>query len=141
MENLGNMGEFPNRKILLNEFISFSITSVPSPSNSSFHLVTLYKFQTPGFMYTYVMVILINWYLLKVVFSIANALNGQRSPKQTFYSPHLLTLFRMCVCQEGGGEPKRPPTSNSFSPVTSANVGISPQNFLTFSFNPFTTLA
>ena len=37
--------------------------------------------------------------------------------------------------QDGGGEPKMPPTS--FSPVTSANVGISPQNFLTFSFNPF----
>ena len=33
---------------------------------------------------------------------------------------------------------KRPPTS--FSPVTSTNVGISPQNFLTFSFNPFATL-
>ena len=30
---------------------------------------------------------------------------------------------------------KRPPTS--FSPVTSANIGISPKNFLTFSFNPF----
>ena len=27
----------------------------------------------------------------------------------------------------------------SFSPVTSTNVGISPQNFLTFNFNPFTT--
>ena len=26
------------------------------------------------------------------------------------------------------------------SPVTSANVGISPQNFLTFNFNPFATL-
>ena len=33
---------------------------------------------------------------------------------------------------------KGPPTS--FSPVTSANVGISLQNFLTFSFNPFATL-
>ena len=29
----------------------------------------------------------------------------------------------------------------SFSPVTSANVGIIPQDFLTFSFNPFVTLA
>ena len=43
-----------------------------------------------------------------------------------------LTLFRM-----GEGGPK-PPTS--FSPVTSTNVGNSPQNFLTFSFNPFPTL-
>ena len=31
-----------------------------------------------------------------------------------------------------------PPTS--FSPVTSTNIGISPQNFLTFSFNSFATL-
>ena len=28
----------------------------------------------------------------------------------------------------------------SFSPVTSTNVGISPLNFLNFSFNPFATL-
>ena len=39
--------------------------------------------------------------------------------------------------QDGGGQ-RSPPTS--FSPVTSTNVGISPQNFLTFSFNPFATL-
>ena len=32
---------------------------------------------------------------------------------------------------------RRPPSS--FSSVTSANVGISPKNFLTFSFNPFAT--
>ena len=40
----------------------------------------------------------------------------------------------------GGGGQKGPPTS--FSSVTSTNVGISPQNFLTFSlsFNLFTTL-
>ena len=37
--------------------------------------------------------------------------------------------------QDGEGQ-KAPPTS--FSPVTSTNVRISPQNFLTFSFNPFT---
>ena len=43
-----------------------------------------------------------------------------------------LTLFRM-------GWPKRsPPTS--FSPATSTNIGISPQNFLIFSFNPFAIL-
>ena len=39
--------------------------------------------------------------------------------------------------QDGGG-PKGP--STSFSPITSTNVGISPQNVLTFSFNPFATL-
>ena len=44
-----------------------------------------------------------------------------------------LTLFRM-----GGGEEgaKKAPLT-SFPPVTSTNVGIRPQNFLTFSFNPF----
>ena len=38
----------------------------------------------------------------------------------------------------GGGGQKGPPTS--FSPVTSTNIGIRPQNFLTFSFNPFDRL-
>ena len=36
------------------------------------------------------------------------------------------------------GGKKSPLTS--FSPVTSTNVGLSPQNFPTFSFNPFATL-
>ena len=38
----------------------------------------------------------------------------------------------------GGGCKKVP--STSFSPLTSTNVGISPQNFQAFSFNPFTRL-
>ena len=38
----------------------------------------------------------------------------------------------------GGGGQKGLPTS--LSPVNSTNVGSSPQNFLTFSFNPFATL-
>ena len=46
----------------------------------------------------------------------------------------LLTLFRM----EWGGGTKRP--FYQFSPVTSTKVGISPQNFLTFNFDPFMTL-
>ena len=50
-------------------------------------------------------------------------------------SKPFLTLFRM---GKWGGGPKRPPAS--FSPVTSTNVGISPQNYLTFSFKPFATL-
>ena len=37
--------------------------------------------------------------------------------------------------QDGGSLP------TSFSPVTSTHVGISPQNFLIFSFNHFATLA
>ena len=39
--------------------------------------------------------------------------------------------------QERGGQ-KGP--STSFSPVTSTNVGISPKNFLIFSFYPFAAL-
>ena len=39
--------------------------------------------------------------------------------------------------RRGGGQ-KGPPTS--FSPVTSTKVGLGPQNFVTFSFNPFPTL-
>ena len=45
---------------------------------------------------------------------------------------YALTLFRMGVGQKG--------PSTSFSSVTSTNTGIRPQNFLTFSFNPFATL-
>ena len=41
----------------------------------------------------------------------------------------MLTLFRIWGCKNA--------LPTSFSPVTSTNVGISPQNFLTFSFNPF----
>ena len=41
--------------------------------------------------------------------------------------------------REGGGGCKKAP-STSFSPVSSTNVGISPKNFLTFSFNPFARL-
>ena len=38
----------------------------------------------------------------------------------------------------GGKKPQK--TLTSFSHVTSTNVGFGPQNFLSFSFNPFTTL-
>ena len=38
----------------------------------------------------------------------------------------------------GGVGQKGPPTS--FTPVTFTNVGFGPQNFMTFSFNPFVTL-
>ena len=40
--------------------------------------------------------------------------------------------------QDGGGDKKVPPTS--FLAATSANVGFSPKNFLTFSFDSFSTL-
>ena len=52
--------------------------------------------------------------------------------KIAIFSRGALTLFRMT------GAKKALPTS--FSPVLSANVGINPQDFPTFSFNPFTAL-
>ena len=103
-----NLLIFPTRKILLNKFTSFTIkNAIPSPSNSNFHLIILYKdsfvavviavvsfFLTSGFMYTHVMLILINQCLLNVVFSMTKILNGQSSPKKHFYYPHLSMLFR-----------------------------------------------
>ena len=53
----------------------------------------------------------------------------------------VLTLLR--IAGEGGGGRGEGGTKRRrywFSPVTSTNVGISPQNFLTFSYNPFATL-
>ena len=47
-------------------------------------------------------------------------------------------VYSVNPIQDGGLGAKRPPTS--FSPVTSTNVEFGPQNFLTFSFNPFATL-
>ena len=44
------------------------------------------------------------------------------------------SIFSFNPIQEWGGG------RDSFSPVTSKNVAISPQNVLTFSFNPFATL-
>ena len=48
-----------------------------------------------------------------------------------------ISLLCNVYIQDGRGQ-KDPPTS--FSPVTSTNVEISPQNFLTFNFNRFVTL-
>ena len=66
-------------------------------------------------------------------------LEGERSTLVTFHkglvSSLCLTILRV---QGVGGVKKAPP--NRFSSVTSANIGISLQNFLTFSFNPFATL-
>ena len=47
-------------------------------------------------------------------------------------------MFEMLLNPIEDGGQKGPPTS--FPPVTSTNVRISPQNFLTFSLNPFATL-
>ena len=50
----------------------------------------------------------------------------------------LLRIILINPIQDGGGGKKA--SCTSFSPVTSTNVGISPKNFQTFSFNPFATL-
>ena len=47
-------------------------------------------------------------------------------------------LFHFNPIQDGGS--KSLPTTTSFSPATSTNIGISLQNFVTFSFNTFATL-
>ena len=44
------------------------------------------------------------------------------------------------IQDRGGGGGRLGGCPTSFSSVTSTNIRISPQNFLTFSFNPFTTL-
>ena len=54
------------------------------------------------------------------------------------YLKHVMKL-NFNPIQDGVGE-KSPPPYQFFSPVTSTNVGINPQKFLTFSFNPFDRL-
>ena len=44
------------------------------------------------------------------------------------------------LIQDRGQGQKVPPPPTTFSPVTSTNVGISPQNFLNSNFNLFVTL-
>ena len=52
-----------------------------------------------------------------------------------YFWRHMLSYDIINPIQDGrGGGQKEPPTS--FPPVTSTNVGIRPQNFLTFNFNP-----
>ena len=88
---------------LLNFFLPLPKVSFLLPSNSNFHLITIYKlyiwlqslllYHFFSFMYTWIMLILINQCLLDVVFSMIKALNGQSSPKQNLYSPHLSMLL------------------------------------------------
>ena len=54
---------------------------------------------------------------------------------------HSITLIKkeLNPIQDWGGS-KSHPNPTSFSPVTSTNVPVRPQNFLTFSFNPFDRL-
>ena len=57
--------------------------------------------------------------------------------KQKNIEKNILIYFNP-IQDGGGGGKKAPPTS--FSPLTSTDVGISPQNFLTFIFDPFPAL-
>ena len=63
---------------------------------------------------------------------------------QGLYVPSVKTTTYVCTrfnpIQDEGGGGKKAPSPTIFSPVTSTNVGFGPQNFLTFSFNPFATL-
>ena len=60
--------------------------------------------------------------------------NGEK----TFGLREKTPLFNFNPIQDGRS--KSLPTTTSFSPATSTNIGISLQNFLTFSFNTFATL-
>ena len=108
---MGNVLIYPTRKFPIMKFTSSAIKSViPSPWNSNFHLVTLYKlhlwlqpwllshFLTSIFMYTCVVLILINRCLLNVIFSMTKALDDQSSFKQNFYSLYLsILLGKLCL--------------------------------------------
>ena len=65
------------------------------------------------------------------IFSVCDALKTVKNSKP---SATIVTLFRMGGAGGRGGGAKKAPYQ--FFPVTSINVGISPQIFLTFSFNP-----
>ena len=95
----------PEKFLLINFLLQKSKVSFLCSSNSNFHLITLYNlhlwlyplllyhFLTSGFVYTCVMLTLINWCLSNVVFTMTKALNGQSSPEQNFYSSHLSMLI------------------------------------------------
>ena len=73
-----------------------------------------------------------SWYFFQNSFII-------RRPSAAIFVNIIKVLTIFILPYSGWGEDKKaPPTS--FSPLTSTNVGISPQNFLTFSFNTFSSL-
>ena len=65
-------------------------------------------------------------------------LEGESSTLVTFHKGLVSSQCLTILSVWGFGVKKAPP--NRFSSVTSANIKISLQNFLTFSFNPFATL-
>ena len=57
---------------------------------------------------------------------------------KSVYISFTFTLYILIPFSMGAG--RKPPPPYLFLPVTSTNVGISPRNFLTLSFNSFATL-
>ena len=96
------------RAIALNKFASLEILVIliQLPYTSFIcgcsHCCWIIFVSTSSFMYTCVMLILINWCVMKVAFSMTKASKGQSSPEQTFYSLHLSVLpekpcFSLCL--------------------------------------------
>ena len=72
-------------------------------SNSNFYVITQYNlylkfsslflhlfFWTSGFMCTYIILILVSWWLLNLICNMTKALNGQNSTKLNFNPPSFL---------------------------------------------------
>ena len=67
--------------------------------------------------------------------SLTDILKNREGLQKFFFSYRWFNPIQDEGRGEGGCRAKQPPTS--FPPVTSTNVGTSPQNFLTFSFNHY----
>ena len=70
--------------------------------------------------------------------------NGKKlilKPKLFLYDVKFYGILMLLnPIQDGRGRVQKGPPQTCFFPTTCTNVGISPQNFLTFSFNPFDRL-
>ena len=76
--------------------------------------------------------------LKKLLQTVRSKITVRLKVLKSIYNTTKSSMFNPIQDGRGGGGAKRPPTS--FSPVTSTNIGISPQNILSFSFDPFDTL-
>ena len=76
-------------------------------------------------------------YPLDSIFSLTNPWNFYGALHWSLFKIKVLFLVYLTLYRMGGGARRLP---YQFFPVTSTNVKTSPQNFLTFSFNPFGTL-
>ena len=76
--------------------------------------------------------------LKKLLQTVRSKITVRLKVLKSIYNTTKSSMFNPIQDGREGGGAKRPPTS--FSPVTSTNIGISPQNILSFSFDPFDTL-